>query len=219
LTCSICDLRKEKRFCLAVHGRICAQCCGEQREVTLECPSECPYLQQARQHEKPRDLPENQPKEMFPAIRLREEFLEQHEPLITGVLATLARISQADPHLHDRELIAALANMARSLQRLIGSGLVYEESSANPVQQAMIDALRQAFQEFRAVELRHLGYIRLKDSEILHALVFALRLAHLHTSGRPLSRGFIDFLQERFPTNSAAPVAGEGESGGRIIIP
>ena len=54
MSCAICQTRKEKRFCLAVHGRICPQCCGEQREVTLDCPSDCVYLQQARQHEKPR---------------------------------------------------------------------------------------------------------------------------------------------------------------------
>ena len=48
LSCAICEIRKEKRFCPAVHGRICPQCCGEQREVTLDCPSDCPYLQQAR---------------------------------------------------------------------------------------------------------------------------------------------------------------------------
>jgi len=37
-----------------MHGRICPQCCGEQREVTLDCPSDCLYLRQAREHEKPR---------------------------------------------------------------------------------------------------------------------------------------------------------------------
>ena len=51
MSCVICEIRKEKRVCPAVHGRICAQCCGEQREVTLDCPSDCPYLQQAREHE------------------------------------------------------------------------------------------------------------------------------------------------------------------------
>lgn len=219
MSCSLCNQRKEKRFCLAVHGRICAQCCGEQREVTLECPSECPYLQQARLHEKPRDLPENPPDEMFPTIRLREEFLEQHEPLITGVLATMAKISHTDRHLHDRDLIAALAGMARSLQRLISSGLVYEETSANPAQQSLIETLRAIFQEFREVEQRHLGYVRLKDSEILNTLVFTLRLAHVHTSGRPLSRAFIDFLQQRFPQARPAHIAGEDDPGGRIIIP
>ena len=54
LSCAICEIRKEKRFCPAVHGRICPQCCGEQREVTLDCPHDCPYLIQAREHEKPR---------------------------------------------------------------------------------------------------------------------------------------------------------------------
>jgi len=39
-----------------VHGRIRPQSCGEQREVTLDCPSDCIYLQQAREHEKPRPV-------------------------------------------------------------------------------------------------------------------------------------------------------------------
>ena len=54
MACAICNERKEKRFCPAMHAKICAQCCGEQREVTLDCPSDCPYLQQAREHEKRR---------------------------------------------------------------------------------------------------------------------------------------------------------------------
>ncbi len=218
MSCPICNLRKEKRFCLAIHGRICAQCCGEQREVTLECPSECPYLQQARLHEKPRGIVENPPDEMFPAIRLREEFLEQYEPLITGILHTLGKISDADRHLHDRELIKALANMARSLQTLITSGLVYQEPLSNPAQQAVIDVLGKLLEEFRGLEQKHLGYSRLKDNDVLQALVFVLRLAHAHTSGRPLSRGFVDFLHERFPeANTQTERA--GESGSRIIIP
>jgi hypothetical protein len=218
LSCPICNLRKEKRFCLAVHGRICPQCCGEQREITLECPSECPYLKQARQHEKPRDFPETPPEEMFPAVRLKEEFLEQHEPLIAGILATCAKAARADLYLNDRQLIGALANMARSRQTLISSGLVYEEALPNPAQQAVISTLRQLLEEFRELEKKHLGYARLKDGDIFYALVFALRLAHVHTSGRPLSRAFIDFLQERFPPAGNA-VPGAEERGGRIIIP
>ncbi len=218
MTCPICNSRKEKRFCLVVHDRICPQCCGEQREVTLECPSECSYLQQARLHEKPRDFPENPPEEMFPAIRLRQDFVDQHEPLIGGILATLAKVSRADRQLKDRELIGALANMVRSQQTLIASGLVYEEALANPAQQALIATLRQVLNEYREVEKKHLGYVRLKDADILHALVFTLRLAHVQTSGRPLSRAFIDFLRERFPETAGALDA-TGDSGGRIIIP
>jgi hypothetical protein len=217
LTCPICNLRKEKRFCLALHDRICSQCCGEQREFTLECPSECSYLQQARQHEKPHDFPENPPEEMFPAVRLREDFLEQHETLIGGILATLSRVSHTDRHLKDRELIGALANMVRSQQTLIASGLVYEQTLPNPAQQALISTLRQVLEEYREVEKKHLGYTRLKDADTLHALVFTLRLAHVHTSGRPLSHAFIDFLRERFPDATGRPET-SGDAGSRIII-
>jgi hypothetical protein len=217
LSCSICNLRKEKRFCLALHGRICAQCCGEQREVTLDCPSECPYLQQARQHEKPHDLPDAPPQGVFPAIRLDEDFLDRHEPLMAGILQTLGQISRGNRQLKDRDLVGALLNMAKSRQTLLASGLLYQEALPNPAQQAIIDMLEKLFDEFRQVEQQHLGYTSLKDRDIFHALIFTLRLAHLHSSGRPLSRGFIDFLRERFPSQSSIEVG--AEAGSRIILP
>lgn len=218
MSCPICNVRKEKRFCPAVHGRICPQCCGEQREITLECPSTCPYLQQARQHEKPRDAAEPLPEEMFPAISLTEDFLEHHQPLIAGILQTLARISIADRKLNDRELIGALANFVKSYRTLVSSGLVYEEVLPNPAQQRINDVLRQVLDEFREVETKHRGYTTLRDGDVLKALVFVLRLIHLHTSGRPLSRGFIDFLHASFPQPGPSLDAA-AESGNRIILP
>jgi len=218
LACSICNIRKEKRFCLAVHGRICAQCCGEQREVTLDCPPQCPYLQQARVHEKPRDFGDSVPEEMFPKIVVREEFLEQHEPLITGLLHGLGKVARANSHLRDRDLIGALTAMVRSQQTLSSSGLVYEEKLPNPVQQSVIDSLRKLLEEFRQVEQRHLGYTHLKDRDVLLALVFLVRLAHMRTSGRALSRAFIDFLGERFAAMQTA-IEGAAEPNSRLIIP
>ena len=128
LTCSICNLRKEKRFCPAIHGRICPQCCGEQREVTLDCPSECPYLQQARQHEKPRNFQDMPADEFFPEIEVTEQFLHERETLIAGLSQALLRLSRADRDLHDRQIIGALANLAKSYQTLVVSGLVYQEA-------------------------------------------------------------------------------------------
>jgi hypothetical protein len=185
--------------------------------VTLDCPAECPYLQQARQHEKPRELGKTPPAETFPAIALREEFLSEHEMLIAGILQTLGRVTRADRSLHDRDLIGALANMAQSYQTLIASGLVYQEALPNPVQQAVISVLQELFEEFRQVEHKHRGYTTLKDGDILLALVFILRLIHVHSSGRPLARGFIDFIHERFPEAPPA-LDGEGEPS-RIIMP
>ena len=43
VSCALCKTRSEKRFCPALHEKICAPCCGTEREVTLDCPSTCPY--------------------------------------------------------------------------------------------------------------------------------------------------------------------------------
>lgn len=218
MSCAICSDRKEKRFCLAVHGRICPQCCGEQRELTLDCPSECPYLQQARQHQKPRQLEDAPPEEVFPKIELSDEFLHDREPLISGILQTIGRLSRSDRNLTDREVIAALANLATSYQTLIGSGLVYEQVPPSLAQQALIEAVRQLLEEFRQLEREHLGYTTLKDGEVLKVLVLVLRLAHIHTSGRPRSRGFLDFLHDRLH-QAQSSIAADDEPGSRIIMP
>jgi hypothetical protein len=218
LSCAICSVRKEKRFCPAVHGRICSQCCGEQREVTLDCPSDCPYLQQARQHEDPRRLEDLPAEEIFPTIEVSEQFLREHEPLMVGVWHTLSRRYAADRNLTDREVIGALANMAKSLQTLVSSGLVYEEALPSLAQQAIIDALRQLLQEFHELENKHRGHSTLKDADVLKTLVFTLRLAHMQTSGRPRSRRFLDFLRERFPDGQSS-IATADEPSSRIIVP
>ena len=96
VSCAICEIRKEKRFCPAVHGRICPQCCGEQREVTLDCPSECPYLQQAREHEKPRATADLDPASLFLQIELGDQFLYEHEHLIMGLTYALYKATRAD---------------------------------------------------------------------------------------------------------------------------
>jgi len=51
---------------------------------------------------------------------------------------------------------------------------------------------------------------------VLRALVFMIRLAHMHTSGRPLSRAFLDYMRAQFPDSPAAAAA-QPES--RIILP
>jgi hypothetical protein len=198
LSCAICGARKEKRFCPAVHGRICPQCCGEQRELTLECPSDCAYLQQARQHEEPRKLENLRSEELFPTVDIEGQFLREHEPLVLGFWHTLAKHYNSNRSLTDREVIGALANMAKSYQTLVGSGLVYQEAMPGLAQQAIISALRQLLSEFREVEQKHLGRTALRDGDILKALVFTLRLAHMRTSGRPFSRRFLDFVRVQF---------------------
>ena len=218
MTCAICQIRKEKRFCPAVHGRICPQCCGEQREVTLDCPSDCPYLQQAREHEKPRAHDGLDAAALFLQVEVGDQFVYEHEHLIMGLTYALAKSARVDRALNDRDLIAGLSSLARSYERLVNSGLHYDEPAQNLAQQAVAAELQTMIKEYREAEVKHTGYSRLRDSEVLKALVFLLRMAHTHTSGRPKSRAFVDFLFKQFPQPDSA-LAGTSQPGSRIIVP
>jgi hypothetical protein len=218
LSCAICEIRKEKRFCPAVHGRVCPQCCGEQREVTLDCPNDCPYLQQAREHEKPRSAGDLDAAALFLQVELGDQFLYENEHLIMGLSYALVKSARADRALHDRDLVAGLAGLARSYERLVNSGLHYEEPAQSIAQQAVASELQTMVKEYREAEQKHTGYSRLRDSEVLKALVFLVRMAHGRTSGRPKSRAFVDFLFAQFPIKGSALSTPE-EPGNRIILP
>jgi len=218
LSCSICGIRKEKRFCPAVHGRICPQCCGEQREITLDCPSECVYLQQAREHEKPRSASELVPAELFLNTEINDQFLYRYEHLLMGLSYALAKTARADRGINDRDLISTLTAMAKSYGTLVNSGLHYETPIAGVGQQAIAGEVQNMLKEYREAEQKQLGYSRLRDSEVLKAIVFLVRMAHDRTSGRPKSRAFIDFLFAQFPANKAA-IDVRDEVGSRIIMP
>lgn len=219
VSCAICEKRKEKRFCPAVHGRICPQCCGEQREVTLDCPSSCVYLQQARQHEKPRPLQDLDQADLFPQVEIDEQFLYDHEPLIMGLYYALAKSAQADRTLTDADFIAALTAMAKKQETLVRSGLHYETPISSLSQQAVVAEINELLKGYREEEQKNLGYSRLRDSDLLSAFVFLLRMGHAQTSGRPKSRVFVDFVMAQFQPERQSAVATPAESGSRIIIP
>lgn len=220
MSCAICKERKEKRFCPAVHGKICPQCCGEQREVTLDCPSDCPYLQQAREHTTahPEGRSQLDREALFPEVEIAEQFLYEREELILGLSFALAKSTRADRALMDRDLIAALSSLSKSYQTLVNSNLIYEQPTANVAHQNIAREIETLVREFREAELKHMGQTSLRDSEVLKALVFLLRMGMGRTSGRPKSRAFVDFLFAQFPEKQSA-IAGPEETASRIIIP
>ena len=218
MSCAICDLRKERRFCPAVHGRICPQCCGEQREVTLDCPGDCPYLRQARGHEKTRGLALVEREALLPEVEIGEQFLYEREHLIVGLSFALAKSARTNRALVDQDMIAALASLAKSLQTLVNSSLIYEQADPNVARQAIVAEIETMVKEFREAEEKHLGHARLRDSDVLRAVVFLLRMGLGRTSGRPKSRAFIDFIFAQFPEKQTA-IASPEDAGSRIVIP
>jgi hypothetical protein len=218
MSCVICEIRKEKRFCPAVHGRICAQCCGEQREVTLDCPSDCPYLLQAREHEKPRPAEQFDAAALFLQVEVSEQFTYEREHLLMGLSYALVKTAQADRSLNDQDFISALTAMCTSYERLVSSGLHYEQPLTSRAQHAIAAQVEEMMKQYREAEQKQLGYSTLRDADVLRGLVFLLRLAHGRTSGRPKSRAFIDFLRGQFPEKESTVISAN-DAGSRIIVP
>ncbi len=108
--------------------------------------------------------------------------------------------------------------MCTSRERLVNSGLHYEQPLASSAQHAVAAQVEEMLKQFREVEQKELGYSSLRDSDVLKALVFLIRLGHARTSGRPKSRAFIDFLFAQFPEKQSTVITPE-EAGSRIIVP
>jgi len=218
LSCAICEVRKEKRFCPALHGRICPQCCGEQREVTLDCPSDCTYLQQARAHDKPRAMDQIDPAALFLKVEVSDQFMYEREHLLLGLTFALARAVRADRSLNDGDLITALSALTTSYQRLVNSGLHYEQAIASIPQQRVIAEVESMLKEYRETEQKHMGYSTVRDTEVLKALVFLVRLGYARTSGRPKAKAFAEFLVAQFPEKESTVITPQ-EAPSRIIMP
>ena len=118
----------------------------------------------------------------------------------------------------DRDLIAATLSLAKSYQTLVNSSLIYEPPTANLAHQGIAREVETMVREFRAAEQQQMGRTRLRDSNVLMALVFMVRMGLARTSGRPKSRAFIEFLYAQFPEKRSA-IVGADDVGNRIIIP
>ncbi len=218
MSCALCHTRKEKRFCPALHDRICAQCCGEAREVTIDCPSDCVYLQQAREHEKPREADQLDPAALFAQVEVPRQFVYENEHLLVGLSFALAKAVRADRSLNDQDLIAALSAAARTYETLANSGLHYHVSPGSLGQQAVVAELEKTLKEYREIEEKHRGFSSLRDSDVLRALVFLVRMAHARTSGRPRSRALLDSLFAQFPEKESL-IETPASAPSRIIMP
>ena len=122
---------------------------------------------------------------MFPDVEITQQFLYEREELILGLSFALARSARADRLLRDRDLMAALTSLAGSYQTLVQSNLIYEQPTANLAHQQIAREVATMVKEYREAEQKHMGHSRLRDSEVLKALVFLLRMALARTSGRP----------------------------------
>jgi hypothetical protein len=204
MKCKICETRKPRRHCPGVGGEICSLCCGNEREVTISCPLDCPYLAEARLHEKPRALnPDEVPNQDVPVT---EQFLREHESLLMFLSSRLLDASLTAAGAVDSDVREALQSLIRTY-RTLQSGLYYETRPANLIAAAIHQRMQEALEGLRK-ELAEKNATPIRDAEILGTLVFLERVELHQNNGRPRSRAFLDYLRAYFPPTqeSVAPV-------------
>ncbi len=205
MKCPICDTRKPRRHCPGIHGEICSICCGNEREVSITCPFDCPYLMEARRHEKPHELnPDELPNR---DVQVTEQFLNEHEALLVFLGARLLEASLATTGAVDSDVRDALQSLIRTY-RTLQSGLYYETRPTNLLAAGIHDRVQQAIEGLRK-ELAGKNAMPLRDVEILGTLVFLERVELHENNGRPRGRAFIDYLHTYFPQTerSVAPAS------------
>ena len=208
--CKLCEKRRARRACPGVHGDICPQCCGEQRENTIDCPLECEHLQAARQHERPAPLSEQDfPNHELPNkdIRITEQFLKDQDHLIILLSHSLARAMEAGKAV-DRDAREALEAMIKTYRTLESSGLIYESKPQNIYAAGLQEALNGTIEDLkkRIHEAAGLDAPGLRDKDLLGVMVFLQRLELQHNNGRRKGRAFLDFLRSYFPAGPTPPL-------------
>lgn len=214
MSCPICARRKPERFCPAKGETICAICCGTEREVTIDCPSDCPYLVAARRYEQSHRKPVAPDQVPYPDVEFPVDLVHEHRALLSGLGYTILQFAADNRSLDDEAASAALAALAET-HRTLSAGILYERPPEAPLPRALYGRLAEFLEKTRKEETAPTSSRRLKDSEIFYLLVFLLRVGRHERNGRPRSRAFLDFLRAQFPrTPEEAP-----PETSRIILP
>jgi hypothetical protein len=197
LNCTICEKRKAARYCPAKGEKICAVCCGTEREVTISCPPDCAYLVAAHRYEDEhkRALLEDTP---FLDERIPQDILHTHQQLMTALAFQTAKFASNEPATADPDVTASLAALAATYKTL-QSGLLYEKVPDIPVERDLYLTLSQFLTEIKQKAAESGNSAALKDTAIFQVIVFLYRMGLLRSNGRPRSRRFIEFLRGQFP--------------------
>lgn len=213
--CAICHKRKAKRDCPGIRGAICPQCCGTEREVSIDCPLDCSYLRESRRHEAEKLTP--LPEMPYKDIEIPDQFLHEHEQMIGGISICLLRHQKENPSVTDKDIREGLEKLIQTYQTR-QSGIYYDSVPEQPAPAGVFRAVKTLFDEIeKAAHQKGMvapGFAAVKDGEIIRALVFLHRLATVHDNHRPRGRAFLSFLREAFPQAAAPP-----REASRLIIP
>jgi hypothetical protein len=212
VSCPICEKRKAARFCPAKGEKICAVCCGTEREITIDCPSDCAHLIAAHRYENEhqRSLPADTP---LLDEKIPQDIVYTHQQLMAALAFSIAKFCAAQPATVDADVLAAIQALAQTYKTL-SSGIIYEKPPDAPLPRELYAAMTAFIADIKKQQAERAASVSLKNSEVFYLLVFLYRMGLLRTNGRPRARRFIEFLRGQFPQ---APELKREES--RIIVP
>jgi hypothetical protein len=210
-SCHICGNRPPKRFCPALGEKICPACCGRDREVSIDCPSDCTHLIAAhryaaehREQPKPDEVP-------YRTIEFPADFVYERWQVVTAVAGSLLEFAAHNKDLRDTDVFLSLGALAETY-RTLGSGIYYERPPDASMARLLYGHLSVFIKDFRKQAVQ--GGFSIPESDIFRLLVFLLRVFKQQTNGRPLSRAALDFLRARFPLPQST-----SREPSRIIVP
>jgi hypothetical protein len=211
--CPICGKRRAERYCPAKGEKICAIDCGTEREVSIDCPSDCAYLIAAHrwEQEHPKTLAEQDMP--FLDVSIPGDLIHTRQAVLSGIGYTVLIYGAEQRSLTDGDVLVATQAMAETYRTLI-SGIYYEKPPDNPVAAGLYAALAKFLEDEKKHQAEHPESPALKDLEVFQLLVFFLRFGRLRSNGRLRTRAFIEFLRAQFPIE-----AGAAKQEPRIIIP
>ncbi len=212
MSCPICEKRKAARFCPAKGEKICAVCCGTEREVSIDCPSDCTYLLAAHRYEDAhkRSLPADTP---LLDEKIPQDIVYTHQQLMAALAFSIAKFCAVQPAAVDADVLVAIQALAQTYKTL-SSGIIYEKPPEAPLPRELYAALIGFLSEVKKQQAERANAAPLKDMQLFYLWVFLYRMGLLRTNGRPRSRRFIEFLRAQFPQS---PELKREES--RIIAP
>lgn len=173
--------------------------------MNVSCPLDCPYLEEARLHERPVELDRN----TLPNkdIRLTEEFLQNHHELVLFCSFTLADGALRTAGATDADVLTAVDALIKT-HRTLESGLFYQTKAEDRLAAAVQDHFERSLEDFQKRRSSEEGLAPFRNAEVLGVLAFLERSALAQRNRRPRGRAFIDFLRKRLNVPIPQPTGG-----------
>ena len=181
--------------------------------MTIDCPNDCAYLVAAHRWEQSHPKPFAEDDAPFADTPFPSDLIHTRQAILSGLGYTVLIYAADHRSLNDLDVFTAVQAMAETRRTLL-SGIYYEKPPEYPVALGLYAALAKFIEEEKNHTAERPELPALKDTEILHLLVFFLRFGRLRSNGRPRTRGFIEFLRSQLPVE-----AGVAKEESRIILP